>query len=124
MIAPYGGRLVNLLVSDEALQERRAYASKLPSLQLSERSICDLELLAIGAFSPLDRFMNREDHQRVVHEMRLANGHLFPVPITLPVERGHIKLDQDVALRTSKNDLLAILTIEHIYECRRGLKPV
>jgi sulfate adenylyltransferase len=94
MIAPYGGRLVNLLVSDEALQERRAYASKLPSLQLSERSICDLELLAIGAFSPLDRFMNREDHQRVVHELRLANGHLFPVPITLPVERGHIKLDR------------------------------
>ena len=57
-------------------QERKAYASQLPSLQLSERSICDLELLAIGAFSPLDRFMSREDHQRAVHDMRLSSGHL------------------------------------------------
>src|SRR5438309_11752125 len=112
LISPYGGPLVNLRVPEEARAELKAYASTLPSLQLSERAMCDLELLAIGAFSPLDRFMGREDHARVVEEMRLANAHLFPIPVTLPVEPDQApKLDSDVALRTPKNDLLAVLTV-------------
>ncbi|MDW8356233.1 MAG: hypothetical protein RMK57_17090, partial [Bryobacterales bacterium] len=58
LITPYGGRLVNLLVADaEERDELVARAGRLPSLQLSPRSLCDLELLATGAFSPLDRFM-------------------------------------------------------------------
>src|ERR1700736_5883767 len=85
-IQPYGGQLQQLLVPDAESAELRAYASTLPSLQLSERAMCDLELLATGGFSPLDRFMDRADHQRVLDEMRLANGHLFPIPISLPVE--------------------------------------
>ena len=116
LIPPYGGQLVNLLVPEEARADLKAYASTLPSLQLSERAMCDLELLATGGFSPLDRFMGEADHQRVLDEMRLANGHLFPVPITLPVEVDNsLQLDADVALRTPKNDLLAILTVEEIY---------
>jgi sulfate adenylyltransferase len=117
VIAPFGGRLVDLLASDEALEDLKAYASGLPNLQLSERSLCDLELLAVGACSPLDRFMAREDHQRVVEEMRLGNGQLFPIPIGLPVEASSpdLTLDRDVALRTPKNDLLAILTVEEVY---------
>ena len=59
---------------------------RLPSLQLSERAVCDLELLAIGGFSPLDGFMSRDDHEWVVHDMRLANGVLFPIPVTLPID--------------------------------------
>src|SRR5438270_9726809 len=111
LIEPYGGPLVNLLVPEDANAETKAYAATLPSLQLSERAMCDLELLATGGFSPLDRFMGQADHQRVLAEMRLANGHLFPVPITLPVEVDNsLQLDADVALRTPKNDLLAILT--------------
>ena len=95
----------------------KAYASQLPSLVLSSRSVCDLEILAVGGFSPLDRFMTKEDHQRVVDEMRLGDGHLFPLPITLPVEPGEaIKLDQEIALRDSNNNLLAVMTIEEIYE--------
>jgi sulfate adenylyltransferase len=116
VIPPYGGRLVSLLVPDEAVAELKAYATQLPSLQLSERSMCDLELLATGAFSPLDGFMGRLDHYRVLDEMRLANGHLFPVPVTLPVEpRNDLHLDADIALRTPQNDLLAILSVEEIY---------
>ncbi len=65
-----------------------AYASRLPSIQISERAICDLEMLAVGAFSPLDRFMGRRDYQSVLDSMRLANGHLFPIPVTLPVDPG------------------------------------
>jgi sulfate adenylyltransferase len=118
LIPPYGGRLVNLLVSQEEAPELKAYANTLPSLQLSERALCDLELLATGGFSPLDQFMGRPDHQRVLDDMRLANGHIFPVPVTLPItpdEARAITLDTDVALRTPRNDLLAILTVEEIY---------
>jgi len=117
LISPYGDELVNLLVPPAAVDDLKAYASHLPSLQLSERSICDLELLTTGGFSPLSRFMNRDDHQRVLEEMRLTSGHLFPIPVTLPVDPGTaIHLDQDVALRNAKNDLLAIMTIEEVYE--------
>jgi len=104
----------------EALEDLKAYANRLPSLQLSERSVCDLELLATGAFSPLDRFMGREDHQRVLVEMRLANGYLFPIPITLPVDPdADIRLDQQIALRDARNELLAVMTVEEVYEWDR-----
>src|SRR5215472_4301689 len=108
LITPYGGRLVDLMVPAAAHAEIKAYASQLPSLQLSERSVCDLELLATGAFSPLDRFMGQVDYQRVLDEMRLSTGQLFPIPIPLPVDASPaLHLDCDIALRDSKNDLLA-----------------
>ena len=89
----------------------------MPSLRLSSRSVCDLEILAVGGFSPLDRFMGKDDHQRVIDEMRLFDGHLFPLPITFPVEpKDEIKLDQEIALRDSNNNLLATMLIEEIYE--------
>src|SRR5262245_56444840 len=88
LIAPYGDTLVNLVVPPEAVDEVKTYANHLPSLQLSERSLCDLELLATGGFSPLSRFMTRDDHQRVLEEMRLTSGHLFPIPVALPVDPG------------------------------------
>ena len=117
LIGPYGGKLVDLTVPAESFDELKAYASHLPSIQISPRSVCDLELLATGAFSPLDRFMGQEDHQRVLNEMRLANGHIFPIPITLGVEASpDFHLDQDIALRNNENELLAIMTIEEIYE--------
>ena len=116
LIAPYGGCLVDLLVPTEARDEVKARASQLSSLQLSERSVCDLELLATGAFSPLDRFMGLADHQHVLDEMRLSNGQLFPLPISLPVDASPtLHLDCDIALRDAKNDLLAVMTIEEIY---------
>lgn len=117
MIPPYNGSLIDLVVAEQERGELRAYAGKLPSLQLSARSVCDLELLATGAFSPLDRFMGMADHQRVLDEMRLANGAVFPIPITLPVDREQpIALDREMALRDERNELLAVLTIEEIYE--------
>ena len=120
LLPPYGGRLVDLLVPAEEVAELKAHASKLPSLQLSARAECDLELLAVGAFSPLARFMGQEDHQRVLDEMRLTSGHIFPIPVTLPVEPGPaIRLDQDIALRNAKNELLAVMTIGEVYEWDR-----
>ncbi len=92
------------------------YANRLPSVRLSDRSVCDLELLAIGAFSPLDQFMGQADYQSVLDTMRLANGYVFPMPITLPIDDDvNVALGQEVALRDPQNDLLAIITIEEIY---------
>ncbi len=117
LIAPYGDQLMDLTVPSEALDEVKAYANRLPSIQLSERAACDLELLAAGAFSPLDRFMSQADYQSVLDQMRLTSGHIFPIPVTLPVEPGPaIQAGQDIALRNAKNELLAIMAIEEIYE--------
>lgn len=118
LIAPYGGdALVDLLVPTDEVDEVKRYAWTLPSIQLSARSTYDLELLANGACSPLDRFMNRADYESVLAEMRLADGRLFPIPVTLPVaDDAPVSLDADVALRSPTNDLLAVLTIEEIYE--------
>src|SRR5690554_7941190 len=86
LITPYGGKLVNLVVEGEERQELLERSSRLPSVQISSRSLCDLELLATGAFSPLDRFMGKADYERVLTEMRLSDGTLFPIPVTLPVD--------------------------------------
>src|SRR5215213_4563305 len=99
----------------EELPETLAHAKTLPTVRLSERAICDLELLAVGAFSPRDRFMAKDDYDRVVAEMRLRDGHLFPIPIPLPVDED-VKLDREVALVDSRNEILAVMTIEEIYE--------
>jgi sulfate adenylyltransferase len=115
-ITPYGGRLVDLMVPADKAQELKAYAGQLPSLQISERATCDLEMLAIGGFSPLDRFMSREQYQRVLDDMRLPDGQLFPMPVALPVDSStELTLGQDIALRSPHNDLLAIMTVEEIY---------
>jgi sulfate adenylyltransferase len=117
LISPYGGELVSLVVPSDEQATLKSYATTLPSIQISERTVCDLELLATGGFAPLDRFMGQVDFEQVVHDMRLANGTLFPIPITLPVESlNGISLDQDIAIRNAKNELLAVMTVEEIYE--------
>ncbi|MGB9179270.1 MAG: bifunctional sulfate adenylyltransferase/adenylylsulfate kinase [Pyrinomonadaceae bacterium] len=117
LIQPSGGALVDLLVPAEEASELIARANTLPAIQLSERALCDLEMLATGAFSPLRTFMGREDYRRVLDEMRLANGHIFPIPVTLPVEPDtKIQIGKDAALCNLKNEVLAILSVEEIYE--------
>ncbi len=120
LIPPYGGVLVDLLAPDDEAAELTRYANQLPSIRLSSRSVCDLELLAVGAFSPLDRFMGEADHQSVLDEMRLTNGFVFPIPIPLPIDDDvTVALGQDIALRDPQNDLLAVMTVEEIYEWDR-----
>ncbi len=117
LITPYGGELVNLLVPADEFEEKHAYANTLPSIQISARAECDLELLAVGAFSPLKGFMGKDDLQGVLDNMRLTDGTLFPMPITLPVDpTDDIKEGIDIALRDSKNNILAILSVEEMYE--------
>jgi sulfate adenylyltransferase len=116
LVTPYGGELVNLVIEDEERADLTQKANTFPSIQLSNRSLCDLELLATGGFSPLDRFMSKADYDRVVEEMRLANGTLFPLPITLPIDEDTpLRLGKEVALRDSKNNLLAIMKVEEAF---------
>lgn len=111
---------MDLVVDPDKAAELKEKANHLPSIQVSERIVCDLELLATGGFSPLDRFMGKEDHQRVLDEMRLTSGHLFPIPITLPVDpTDDLKLDSQIAIRNSKNEILAIMDVEEIDEWDR-----
>ncbi|MYI56030.1 MAG: bifunctional sulfate adenylyltransferase/adenylylsulfate kinase [Acidimicrobiia bacterium] len=117
LISPYCGELVDLIVPQEQAVELKARAAGLPSIQLSDRATCDLELLATGAFSPLDRFMGEGDYRRSVAEMRLGDGTVFPIPVTLPVDDpSAIRLDGDIALRDSRNELLAVMTVTEAYE--------
>src|SRR5215831_19168097 len=117
LTSPYGGSLVDLRVSAEEVEEYRSLANSFPSLRLSDRTVCDLEMLSVGAFSPLDRFMGQDDYSRVTEEMRLENGLVFPIPITLPVEAdANLHLDKKIALRDARNDLLGIMTVEEIYD--------
>ncbi len=116
LVAPYGGDLINLIEPAETQDELKAYASSLPSIQITSRTENDLELLATGGFSPLDCFMGEDSHKRVLDEMRLTDESIFPIPITLPVTRDDpIELGKDIALRNSKNELLAVMTVEEAY---------
>ena len=113
----YGGTMTNLIATGEERAELLRRGSELPSIQLSARSLCDLELLAVGAFSPLDRFMGRNDYLRVLSEMRLATGTLFSIPVTLPVPIGSpAEVGKEIALRSPTNDPIGWMLVEEKYE--------
>ncbi len=120
LIAPYMGQLVDLMVSEEERLALHDQATHLPSIQLSVRATYDLELLACGGFSPLSQYMGQVDYERVLGEMYLVNGAIFPIPITLPVDSADVHLDQRVALRNARNELLAVMTIEEAYSWDRA----
>ena len=116
MNTPYGGALVDLLVDEARASEMKATAKDHASLTLDERGLCDLELLAVGGVSPLNGFLGQADYERVVGEMRLANGTLWPLPVTLPVTPGNgIDAGKPVALRDVYGNLIAFLHVEEIY---------
>ena len=103
-----------LYVSSESAQKLKEEAGNLPSWDLTPRQICDLELLMNGGFNPLKGFLSEEDYDSVVENMRLANGALWPMPITLDVNEKFaetIEPGQDIALRDQEGVILAILSV-------------
>lgn len=84
-IAPHGGELINRIVTGAQREEFLSKAEFLPRVQLDERAVSDLQLIAIGGFSPLTGFMGKADYDRVVEEMHLADGLPWAIPVTLSV---------------------------------------
>ena len=116
LIPPYGGKLVNLVTSGEERLALRELANHYPTIQVSDRALHDLELLAIGGYSPLDRFMGKADYQRVLTEMRLADGTLFPIPITLTIKKQDLPTQSEwVAIRDSRLNLIAVMKMEEVF---------
>ena len=116
LIPPYGGKLINLVTSGEERLALRELANHYPTIQISDRALHDLELLAIGGYSPLDRFMGKADYQRVLTEMRLADGTLFPIPITLTIKKQDLPTHSEwVAIRDSRLNLIAVMKMEEVF---------
>ncbi len=120
---PHGGVLKDLLARDAPKRaELEAEAARLPAVLLSERQLCDLELILNGGFSPLEGFMNEKDYNGVVENLRLSDGALFSMPICLDiapqiVERLRIKAGAKITLRDFRDDSnLAILTVDDVYK--------
>ena len=117
-IVPHGGELINRVASSAQREIFLSKADFLPRVELDERAVSDLEMIAIGGFSPLQGFMNQDDYNRVVTEMRLANGIVWSIPITLsvteavatPLEEGGL-----VRLDNSRGEFIGVLELTQKY---------
>ncbi len=117
-IAPHGDRLVNRVLAGEARAAALARGGGLPKIALNARAMSDLELLAVGAFSPLEGFMGRADYRRVLEETRLASGVVWTLPITLAVKpeaADQLREGSPVALIAPWEEVLGILHLEEKY---------
>src|SRR5580765_3468845 len=120
LIAPHGGELVDLTLDQGNAAELKARSKDFPSWDLTSRQIRDLELLLSGGFSPLRGFMNRADYEGVCHNMKLASGLLWPMPITLDVSEDFAKSlkpgSSKIALRDAEGVMLAVLHVEDVWQ--------
>jgi sulfate adenylyltransferase len=117
-IAPHGGQLIDRLTSPAHTTELRQRALALPRVTLGARALSDLDMLAVGAFSPLDGFLTRADYDSVVERMRLANGLPWSIPITLAASEGEaerLQAGAEVALVDGSGDIRAVLTLREIF---------
>jgi sulfate adenylyltransferase len=115
---PHGGELKNLYLDEAAVGAEKARSRDLPSWDLNMRQLCDIELLLNGAFSPLDGFLNEADYEKVLSDMRLASGVLWPMPVNLDVTAAFadpLKEGDTIALRDPEGVLIATMELSSIY---------
>lgn len=113
LIAPHGGTLVNRISDNpDALKKE---AEGLTRIDLSAKQSCDVEMIGVGAFSPLTGFMGKADFDSVVSDMKLADGNIWPIPITLATDEGKAKKGDRVALYAPNGVLQAVMTVEEVY---------
>ncbi len=125
LIAPHGGNLVNLLVYEDHAEALKAESQLFPSLTLTQRQACDLELLMSGAFSPLCGFMGKETYESVINDIRLPDGTPWPIPIILDVPKefaDKVSIGRKIALRDNEGFMPAVLTITDIWEPDKRLE--
>ncbi|TMA54856.1 MAG: sulfate adenylyltransferase [Deltaproteobacteria bacterium] len=117
-IAPHGGQLVSCLVTGDRRDALLDKAKSLSRVQLDERAQSDVEMIAVGAFSPLRGFLGAADYRAVVEHMRLTNGLPWSIPVTLQVSRAQadtLTEGTEVALVDERNTVLAILDLAECY---------
>jgi sulfate adenylyltransferase len=123
LIRPHGGKLINRTLEGHDLEQSLDRAEKLPRLKLNSRQLSDVELIAIGAFSPLTGFMGEKDYENVVDNQRLENGLPWTIPVTLAVskeESERLRPSSDIALIDDSERIVAILHLEEIYKYDRN----
>lgn len=126
-ITPHGGQLINRIDTPAEREEFLAQADHLPRVQLNERSLSDLVMIAIGAFSPLNGFMNQADYEQVVSDMRLANGLPWSIPITLSVTEEvaePLKEGNWVRLDDSNGRFVGILELTQKYRYNKAYEAI
>ena len=120
LIEPHGGTLKVLYLPDDGAAALRRKAGAWPCWDLTQRQLCDLKLLLNGGFSPLEGFLGAADYEQVVERMRLADGTLWPIPVTLDVEprssRAACVPATPIGLRDPEGFMIAVMTIEDIFE--------
>jgi len=119
LVAPHGGVLSSPLVSADEARRIREQSLQWPSIDLTLRQTCDLDLLLNGAFSPLKGFLTRKDYESVLTGVRLADGTVWPMPITLNVPKAlasTLEAGKPLGLRDAEGSLLAVLDIEDIWQ--------
>ena len=123
LIAPHGGNLVNRVVSSDRASELRSEAESLRRVDLSPKQSCDLEMIGIGAFSPLTGFMGKADFESVCKTMKLASGDIWPIPILLSVDGADAPSVGDrVALYAPNGVLQAVMTVEEVFAHDKALE--
>lgn len=118
LIKPHGGNLINRLASAQDAERLKSEAAGLPTIVLSAKQACDLEMIAIGAFSPLTGFVGKADFEGICKNMRLANGTVWPIPITLAVDEAvkpTLQTGGRAALQHADGTLLAVIDVQEIY---------
>jgi ATP sulfurylase len=124
-VRPHGGALVSRLVTGEAARDLLARAAELPRARLDARTAADAELLATGAFSPLDGFVRRNDYMSVITDLRLASGAAFSLPITLSVpraERDRFRPGREAALCSPSGEIVGVIEVEDVFDLDRDLE--
>src|SRR5437899_5098032 len=119
LIKPHGGTLVDLMVGRARAAEITACLYDSRSWDLTPRQLCDLELLLNGGFSPLRGFLGRADYDSVCDRMRLADGTLWPIPVTLDVPAdlaGRLEPGSTLALRDAEGVMLAALHVTETWQ--------
>lgn len=117
LIAPHGGKLVNRVVPSDQAKELAQKAKEYPQISVPERTLADIEMIAIGGFSPLEGFLNEEDYRNVVFDMKLTNGSLWTIPITLSTDaetRKKLAVGKPAAILVN-GEIVAVLHVESIY---------
>ncbi len=125
LIAPHGGELILNMASEAERATLRERAHSLPRIEVGSRQLADLEMLAIGAYSPLQGFMSQADYLGVVNTMHLSNGLPWSVPITLSTsseQAASIKEGSQVALVDAQGTLQAVMTVEEKYGYAKQLE--